>query len=64
MFQTKVLEEIKTHNLCSVTFFENRSVCEISKKDTVEPLGPQMAIWCTCNACWITKATNTHTHVV
>ena len=29
MFQTKVVEEIKIHVLCSVTFFDNRAVCEI-----------------------------------
>ena len=26
MFQTKVVEKIKTYILCSVTFFENRAV--------------------------------------
>jgi len=25
-----------------------------------EPEMPQMAKWCTCFACWITKATDTH----
>jgi hypothetical protein len=30
MFQTKVVEKIKTYSLCSITFFpENRAVCEI-----------------------------------
>jgi len=29
MFQTKVVEKIKTHILCSVFFFENRAVYEI-----------------------------------
>jgi len=30
MFQAKVIEKIKTHSLCSVTFFfENRAVYEI-----------------------------------
>ena len=28
MFQTKVVEKIKTH-FCSVTFFENHAICEI-----------------------------------
>ena len=34
MFQTEVLEKIKTHILCSVTFLfsENRAVCEIMWK--------------------------------
>jgi len=33
MFQTKVVEKIKTHILCSVTFFENHAVCEILWKN-------------------------------
>ena len=62
MFQTKVVEKIKTHILCSVTFFspENRAVYEVMSKNTVEPGRPQMAIWRMCIACWIPKATNTH----
>jgi len=33
MFQTKVVQKIKTHILCSVTFFfENRAVYEIMWK--------------------------------
>jgi len=39
MFQTKVVEKIKTHILCSVTFFkkiENRAVYEIMWKNFVE----------------------------
>ena len=32
MFQTKVVEKIKTHILCSVTFFENLAVYKIMWK--------------------------------
>jgi hypothetical protein len=32
-----VVEKIKTHILCSITFFENRAVYEIMLKNTVEP---------------------------
>ena len=32
MFQIKVVQKIKTHILCSVTFFENRAVHEIMWK--------------------------------
>jgi len=32
MFQTKVVENIKTHILCSITFYENRAVYEITWK--------------------------------
>jgi len=46
MFQTKIVEKIKTHILCSIKFFENRAIYEIMWKDTVEPGRSQMAIWC------------------
>ena len=36
MFQTYVIEKIKTHILCSVTFFENRAIHEIMWKNIVE----------------------------
>jgi len=46
MFQTKVVEKIKTHILCSVTFFppENLAVDEIMWKSIVQPDRPQMTI--------------------
>ena len=61
MFQTKVVEKIKTHILCSITFFffENRAVCENVEKycragqatdDNTRRI-----------ACWIPNATDTHT---
>ena len=42
MFQIKVVEEIKTHILCSVTFPEIRAIYEIISKNVVEPERPQM----------------------
>ena len=42
MFQTKVLEKIRKHILCSITFFENRVVREIMWKNIVEPGRPQI----------------------
>ena len=42
MFQTKVVEKIKTHILCSVLFSENRIVYEIMSKNVVQTEGPQM----------------------
>jgi hypothetical protein len=62
MLQTKVVEKIKTHILCSVTFLfpENRAVYKIIWKNIIEPGRPQMTIWRMRIACWITKATNTH----
>jgi len=64
MFQTKVVEEIKTHILFSVTFFslENRAVYEIRWKNIESRMGPQMRIWRMHIACWIAKATHTNTH--
>jgi hypothetical protein len=59
MFQTKFVEKIKTHILFLITFFENRAVYEIMWENIVEPWWPQMAIWRTRIACWITKATDT-----
>ena len=41
-------------------FFENRAVYEIMWKNIVEPDRPQMTIWRMRIACWISKATNTH----
>jgi len=49
MFQTKVVEKIGTQILCPIPFFfprslslENRALCEILWKNTVEREGPQM----------------------
>jgi len=64
MFQTKIVEKIKTHILCSVPFFRKCcSLCEKEKK-IVELDRPQMVIWRMRIACWITKAKNTHSAYV
>ena len=42
MLQIKVVEKIKTHILCPITFFENRAVYVIMSKNMVEPEGPEM----------------------
>jgi hypothetical protein len=45
MFQTKVVQKIKTHISCSMYFFsENRAVCEIILKNVVQPDSPQVTI--------------------
>jgi len=50
-----------THSIFnSFFFFENRAVCEIMWKNTVESDMPQMTIERMRTSCWITKATNTH----
>jgi len=47
----KSVEKIRTHIVCSITFFENRPV--------YEPDRPQMTMWRMRIACWITEATDT-----
>jgi hypothetical protein len=68
MFQTRVLEKITTHILFSIKFFpKNRTVCEIMWRNMVEPDRSQMIdniIWRMRFACWITKATDTHSEYV
>ena len=49
MFQTKVLEKIKTHIVCSITFCflsENCTFYEIMWKNIVDWDRSQMTIWC------------------
>jgi len=60
MFQTKVVQKIKTHILFSITFSpEIRAIYEIMWKNIVQPGRPQMTIWRMRIACCVTKATNT-----
>ena len=53
-------ENQNTRFVFNNSFFENRAVFEIMWKDTVGRNGPQTTIWRTRIACWIRKATNTH----
>jgi len=64
MFQTKVVEEIKTYILRSITVSENRAVYVTMWKNTAEPHRAQMTIWRMCTACWIPKDTDTHSPYV
>jgi len=65
MFQRTVAQEIKTHILCSCNFFpESRAVYEIMGENIVERRRPQMTMWLMSFACWIPKASNTHSEVV
>ena len=64
MFQTKVVEQIKTQLLCSVIFFENCALYEKMWKNIVEWDRLQMTIRRMRIACLIPKVTNTHTQVV
>jgi hypothetical protein len=58
-------ENQNTHCVFSNLFSsENRAVCEIMRKNIVQLVRPQMIIWRMCIACWIPKATNTHSGYV
>jgi len=65
MFQTKVVEKTK-HILGLVTPppLENRVVYETKWKNIVEWGSPQMTVCRIRIACWIPKATNTHSSCV
>ena len=62
----KIVDNIKTHILCSVTFFfpENRAVYAIMWKNIAVRGRPQMTIWRMRVAYWVPKATNTHSECV
>jgi hypothetical protein len=57
-------ENQNTHFVFSNLFFKNRVLYEIMWKNVVEPDRSQMPIWHMCNACWMPKATNTHSEYV
>ena len=54
------------HILCSITFFSiNLALYNMKWKNIVERCGPPMTIWRRRIACWIPKATKTHSeHVI
>jgi hypothetical protein len=58
MFQIKVVEKIKTHILCSVTFFDGRSVYVMTWTNIIKPDRPHMTKWRIRIACCSPKATN------
>jgi len=61
----KLIEKLKTHILCSITFFfKNRAVYEMIWKNIVERGRTKVTIWCMRIAWRIPKATNTHSEYV
>jgi len=62
MFQTKVVEKVKTHILWSIYIYiyikENRLIYEIIWYKIVEPDRPQMTIRSMHITCWFPNATN------
>jgi hypothetical protein len=65
MFYAKVIENIKTHILCSIYFSENRTICETMWKNVTarqtadDNIMERMQI-----ACWIPNATDTPSEYV
>jgi hypothetical protein len=65
MFQKKFVEKTKTHFMTNNFFFlKNRAVYAILWENRVESDRPQMKIWRTRFACWITKAIDTYSEYV
>jgi len=62
MFQTEVVEKIKTHMLYSVTFLSpyNHAIDTVMRKNIVEPDTRQMTIWRINILRLVPKATDTH----
>ena len=60
LFQTEVVEVIKTHIVCPVHFFLYRALYEMWK-NIVQWGRPQMTIWCMRIAYWISKVRHTLT---
>ena len=61
IFQTRLVEKIKTYILYSINFFsENLAIYEITWKNLVQSDRPQTGVRRMRFACWITRATNTH----
>ena len=61
----RIVEKIKTHFLRLVTFFFRKSyIYKVMWKNIVQPGRPQIIIWRMRIACWMPKATNTHSEYV
>jgi recombinational DNA repair protein RecR len=61
MFETKIVDKIKTHILCSVTFFQKSCrLCDnVEKSGTARQTTDDNIIRRMRFACWVTKATDT-----
>ena len=53
-----------THFMFCNVFFKNLAIYEIMWKNNGELDGPSLTVWRMCIACWIPKATNTHSEYV
>ena len=63
MFQTKFVENIKTHILCSF-FFKSCRLWDNVEKNMVERGRSQMTVWRMRITCWISKAIDIHSDYV
>jgi hypothetical protein len=65
IYRSKAVDKIKTHIICSITFF-SRKLCFLweCEKKNVEPGRPQMTIRHISIACWVRKATYTRSEYV
>jgi hypothetical protein len=63
-FQIKVVKKIKTHIMLNKFFPENFAVSEIMCENMVEPDRPQMTVRPMRIACWIPRATDTHSEYI
>jgi len=63
MFQS-CRQSQNTHFMFNNFFFSNNCTIYVIWKNTVEPGRPQMTVWRMHIACWIPKATNTHSEYV
>jgi len=60
VFNISCTENQDTHFMLSNIFSEHHDIYETMQKNNVQPDRPQMTIWHMHIACWITKATDTH----
>jgi len=60
----KTVEKVKTHFMFHNIFFLNRAIYEIIWKNIGELDRPRLTVWPMHIACWIPKATNTHSEYV
>jgi hypothetical protein len=64
LLQAKVVEKIKKYIMFILFFSRNITIYELMWKNVVELDVPQMTIWHMHIACWICKASNTHSEYV
>jgi hypothetical protein len=64
MLQAKDVQIIIHTFYVKTLFFEIHGIYKVMWKNTVEPGRPQMTIWRMRIACWVPKATNTHSEYV